>query len=147
MKCKSDSIFPTFAGLRFTNMDCGSSLGGLVTLATGIIAHKFGPAIGGLFLAYPAIFPASATLVEKHEIEKKVKRGSKGLTRGRHVAALDASGAVLGAIGLVGFAFTTWQLLTSTQAWFAFCGATAVWLAISLLAWRLRHARYCAPPF
>ncbi len=45
--------------------------GGLITVAAGIIAKRFGPGIGGLFLAFPAIFPASATLIEKHEKEKK----------------------------------------------------------------------------
>ena len=42
-------------------------IGGGITALTGIIAKKFGPAVGGLFLAFPAIFPASATLIEKHE--------------------------------------------------------------------------------
>ena len=28
-----------------------------------------------LFLAFPAIFPASATLIEKHEKEKKEREG------------------------------------------------------------------------
>jgi len=51
-------------GLRFT-------LGGVLTAATGMIAMKFGPVIGGLFLAFPAILPASLTLVEKHEVQKK----------------------------------------------------------------------------
>jgi hypothetical protein len=37
-------------------------LGGAVTVATGLIAKTFGPVTGGLFLALPAIFPASATL-------------------------------------------------------------------------------------
>ena len=45
--------------------------GGLITAVAGIIAKKFGPGIGGLFLAFPAIFPASATLIEKHEGKKK----------------------------------------------------------------------------
>jgi hypothetical protein len=45
--------------------------GGLATVATGMIAKSYGPVVGGLFLAFPAIFPASATLVEKHEKEKK----------------------------------------------------------------------------
>jgi len=53
----------------------------LVTAVAGIIANKFGPAIGGLFLAFPAIFPASATLIEKHEKEKKEKQGFEGATR------------------------------------------------------------------
>jgi hypothetical protein len=38
--------------------------GGFITALAGIIAKKFGPGIGGLFLAFPAILPASATLIE-----------------------------------------------------------------------------------
>jgi Protein of unknown function (DUF3147) len=41
-------------------------LGGAMTVVAGLIAARFGPVIGGLFLAFPAIFPASATLIEKH---------------------------------------------------------------------------------
>ena len=43
------------------------AFGGAITVAAGLIANKWGPGVGGLFLAFPAIFPASATLVEKHE--------------------------------------------------------------------------------
>jgi len=32
--------------------------GGAVTALAGIIAKEYGPAIGGLFLAFPAIFPS-----------------------------------------------------------------------------------------
>jgi hypothetical protein len=49
-------------------------LGGLITAAAGIIAKKFGSTLGGLFLAFPAIFPAGATLIEKHEVQKKERR-------------------------------------------------------------------------
>jgi Protein of unknown function (DUF3147) len=41
------------------------ALGGLATVFAGVIAELFGPETGGLFLAFPAIFCASATLVEK----------------------------------------------------------------------------------
>jgi hypothetical protein len=64
--------------------------GGLITALAGIIAKKFGPGIGGLFLAFPAIFPASATLIEKHEKEKKESLGLKGEARGRSAASIDA---------------------------------------------------------
>src|SRR5438105_10379830 len=64
--------------------------GGLVTAVARIIANKFGPAIGGLFLAFPAIFPASATLIEKHEKEKKEKEGFEGATRGKRQQALTS---------------------------------------------------------
>jgi len=50
-------------------------LGGAITVVTGLIAEHFGPVFGGLFLAFPVIFPASATLVEKHEREKKLRAG------------------------------------------------------------------------
>ena len=43
---------------------------GLVCVAAGLIAKKFGPGVGGLFLAFPAIFPAGASLVESHERKK-----------------------------------------------------------------------------
>src|SRR5579862_4945 len=85
--------------------------GGAVTVATGLIAKRYGPVFGGLFLAFPAIFPASATLVEKHEREKKQKAGIVHTMRGREAAAVDAKGAALGAIGLCCFAWLVWKLL------------------------------------
>ena len=53
-------------------------LGGAMTVVAGLIAARFGPVIGGLFLAFPAIFPASATLIEKHVRERKEKVGLSG---------------------------------------------------------------------
>ena len=55
-------------GIRFC-------FGGAITVIAGLLAKEFGPVFGGLFLAFPAIFPASATLVEKHEKEKKREAG------------------------------------------------------------------------
>jgi hypothetical protein len=75
-------------------------LGGAVTMLAGWIATEWGPMIGGLFLAFPAIFPASATLVEKHECERKENAGLRGAKRGRDAAALEAAGAALWSIGL-----------------------------------------------
>src|SRR5216684_4090869 len=85
--------------------------GGTVSLLAGILAQRFGPAFGGLFLAFPAIFPASATLMDKHESTKKLKAGIIGSTRGRQAVALDAYGAAIGSIGLAAFAFLLWKLL------------------------------------
>ncbi len=79
-------------------------LGGAITAVTGLIASKWGPVLGGLFLAFPAIFPASAILIEKHEREKKREAGIQGSRRGREAAALEAAGATLGSLGLAGFA-------------------------------------------
>lgn len=54
------------------------ALGGLATVVAGLVADIWGPAAGGLFLAFPAIFCASATLIEKHERERKEKKGLQG---------------------------------------------------------------------
>src|ERR1700761_3805605 len=87
-------------------------LGGAVTVITGLIAKRYGPAVGGLFLAFPAIFPASATLVEKHEKQKKERAGIQGSSRGRMAASLDARGAAMGSIGLMVFALVVWRVLS-----------------------------------
>jgi len=114
--------------------------GGLITVATGIIAQRYGPATGGLFLAFPAIFPAAVTLVEKDEREKKRLAHKQGTIRGREAAALDAAGAAIGSIGLIGFAVVAWLLLADYNPIVVLCGATGMWLAISRLGWTIRRA-------
>lgn len=42
-------------------------IGGAITALAGLAAKRFGPEIGGLFLAFPAIIPATATLIKKRE--------------------------------------------------------------------------------
>ena len=59
------------------------ALGGLATVGTGLIAQHFGPLIGGVFLAFPAIFPASASLIAQHETRKKLRAGIRCSRRGR----------------------------------------------------------------
>src|SRR5882724_9714123 len=90
--------------------------GGLVTAVAGIIAKAFGPVFGGLFLAFPAIFPASATLVEKHEVQKKRRVGIVATMRGKQAAALDAFGAAQGSLALISFAVIIWKLFPRTNA-------------------------------
>lgn len=66
------------------------AFGGAVTACTGVIAHRYGPSVGGLLLAFPAILPASLTLLKRHD--------------GRREAADAAAGARLGATALTVFA-------------------------------------------
>src|SRR5271169_4143516 len=84
--------------------------GGTITVCAGLLAKEFGPVFGGLFLAFPAIFPASATLVEKHEREKKQNAGILISLRGRQAAALEACGTAMSTIGLACFALVVWRL-------------------------------------
>jgi Protein of unknown function (DUF3147) len=116
--------------------------GGMVTVATGLIAKHYGPILGGLFLAFPAIFPASATLVEKHETEKKRRAGITDNTKGRKAAALDARGANLGAIGLACFAIALWQLLATWNAVLSLLTSLLIWFGLSVVLWRVRRIHY-----
>src|SRR6266403_200568 len=113
-------------------------LGGAMTLIAGLIAARFGPLVGGLFLAFPAIFPASATLIEKHVRERKEKVGLPGARRGKDAAALDAVGAALGSFGLAAFGLVIWLMIVSSPAR-ALLLAAASWLGVAILAWQMRR--------
>lgn len=111
-----------------------------MTALTGLIATKFGPGIGGLFLAFPAILPASVTLIEKHEREKKEKLGLHGTIRGREAAGVDAAGAATGSIALFVFAVVVWRFLPGHRAWLVIGGATLIWAGVAYAMWRIRKA-------
>lgn len=113
--------------------------GGFITAAAGVIAKEFGPTVGGLFLAFPAIFPASATLIEKHEREKKQQKGMNGKQRGRDAAALEAAGAALGSLALFLFAVLVWSVLPHYNSAFVLTAATAVWAFASIGLWFVRR--------
>jgi Protein of unknown function (DUF3147) len=121
-------------GLRFV-------FGGVITAAAGWIAREFGPTVGGLFLAFPAIFPATATLIEKHEREKKARKGLNGNRRGREAAALEAVGTAMGSLGLVLFAALVWMLLPGHAPGLVLTGATVAWLAASSGIWGIRRKK------
>jgi hypothetical protein len=114
------------------------ALGGFATVVAGAVADIWGPSAGGLFLAFPAIFCASATLIEKHEREEKEKKGLKGRERGKNAAALDAVGAALGSAGLAAFGAVMWLLVMDTAVG-SLALATAIWFAVSVLLWRVRR--------
>ena len=101
--------------------------------------------MGGLFLAFPAIFPAGATLIEKREKLKKQRAGYDGTNRGRLAAALDARGACLGCIGLLTFAVVVWRMLPAHSLALTLILATIAWASVSILLWRLERALPKAP--
>jgi hypothetical protein len=113
-------------------------LGGAVTVAAGLIARRWGPVVGGVFLAFPAIFPAGATLLEEHEVKRKWEIGRDGRGRGREAAALDALGAALGAVGLAAFAVVLWKFLPGHSSWGSLGLAVAAWALVSGVLWILR---------
>lgn len=96
-----------------------SVLAGLVTLAAGDRA-------GGLFLAFPAILPASLTLIDKRE--------------GRQQATIDVAGAVIGGVALVSFAIVSWTLSPRAPLGVAQSCAAAAWLVSASLIYLAARA-------
>jgi hypothetical protein len=115
------------------------AFGGTVTALTGIIAHYFGPEIGGLFLAFPAILPATATLIEKHEAEKKQDAGKNGTVQARGAAGVDACGAAMGCVGLVVFALIVWKELPKSPLAVVLGIGTVAWLITAITVWQVRE--------
>ena len=114
------------------------ALGGAATAFTGLISSRCGASIGGLFLALPAVFCASATLIEKHEIRRKRETGLDGRRRGEEAAAMESTGAVLGAFGMVGFA-VTFSLMVEESVPTALIAASLAWAVVSIAGWCVRR--------
>jgi hypothetical protein len=105
-------------GYRFAAGAVTSVVAGLMTLA-------FGPRIGGIMLAFPAILAASLTLIEEQEDSAEAREDARGaVVGGLGMAAFAAVAAVL--FGAVNAAIA---LLAATVAWFlaAFLGYLAAW--------------------
>jgi len=129
--------------VKWTDVATRFLFGGAVTAITGLLAKHFGPTFGGLFLAFPAIFPASVTLLAKKQEEAKAKHGTKGAHRGREAAALEARGAIFGCVGLACFGLIVWKMLQDWNGAGVLALATAAWVAISIALWALtRRARH-----
>lgn len=115
--------------------------GGTATVVAGLVAKHFGPGAGGLFLAFPAIFPATATLIEAHEKRRMAKIGHSGTNRGRMAASIDAAGAALGCVGLAGFAVVLWLMLPTHNSALTLAVALVVWSTLSIVLWKIRKTR------
>ena len=126
---------------RPTELASRFALGAFITASAGVIANLYGPALGGLFLAFPAILPASLTLVARHQEQEKARNRTVGVVRGRQAAALDAMGATLGAFGLAAFAFIVYRGSVELGAPLTLALATFAWLAVATGLWRWRRRR------
>ncbi len=84
--------------------------GAAVTVLAGLVSKWAGPVIGGLFLAFPGIFPPGISFVETEETKRKAEAGLQGTerARARALASLEAAGASEGAVGLIVFAAVLW---------------------------------------
>jgi Protein of unknown function (DUF3147) len=94
------------------------AFGALASLVAGVVAILFGARAGGVWLAFPAILPAGLTLLERKQ--------------GRDAAERDVRGAVLGAIGMVGFAVAVYLGVPRVGGLLAVLVAVLVWAAVTL---------------
>lgn len=113
--------------------------GGLVTVTAGWIADRYGPEVGGLFLAFPGIFPAGVSLVEKHKRVREEAEGKVGTWSARGEASVEAAGASAGAIGLMGFAGVLWWGMAEHGLLPMLATAGAAWLGVSWVCWWARE--------
>ena len=117
-------------------------IGGAITALAGLAAKRFGPEIGGLFLAFPAIIPATATLIKKREQQKKERAGYEDAERGRAAAAVDVAGAAMGGLGLATFALVVWLRMREWKTATALVIGTLAWFLVALSVWQFRE-RFC----
>jgi|SRR5215210_7877596 len=108
-----------FRSVRFVDLAIRFAFGFGVSAVAGVVTLVFGHRAGGLFLAFPAILPASLTLIEQKE--------------GRRQAEGNAVGAVIGAIALGMFAVTAFALYTHIPPAAVEGLAMATWISGSLL--------------
>lgn len=109
------SVRPRDYALRF-------AFGAAVSAMAALAARIGGEHIGGLFLAFPAILPATLTLLQKEN--------------GKSQAVSDAHGATLGAVGMVAFAVCVALLLGHVAGW-ALVAGLGVWMGVSLMLYGL----------
>jgi MFS family permease len=114
--------------------------GGAITVIAWLVAARFGAGVGGLFLAFPAIFPSTATLIASHEKRKKERAGRNGTKRARELAGADAAGAAMGAFGLIAFAATVSWAIAGHSTTFALSLATLAWGLVSFTIWEIRES-------
>ncbi len=98
------------------------AFGFVISVIAAVIGDIAGARIGGLFLAFPAILPATLTLVERKE----------GIAQ----ALSDIRGATLGAIGMIAFALVMVFTVRHSPA-LAVPAALMGWIVVSALAYLL----------
>jgi Protein of unknown function (DUF3147) len=98
--------------------------GGIISAAASLVSHAWGPVVGGLLLAFPAILPASLTLVKQHD--------------GWRQAVDDARGGRLGSVGLLAFAAVVWAEARSWSPAVTLTVATLAWVVVDAALWTIR---------
>ncbi len=90
-------------------------MGAAISIVAAVVGKVIGVRFGGTLLAFPAILPASLTLIQEEEGTRRADR--------------DAIGAILGAVGLVIFGMVGEAAFGQVNP--------ALALALAILGWLL----------
>lgn len=93
------------------------AFGAGISTVAGVIGIIFGSRVGGILLAFPAILPATLTLLEKEDTERR--------------AMGDDVGSILGAVALVAFALVAWTLFSKVGTPLSLVAACAAWFVVA----------------
>lgn len=104
------SVSPHEMAVRF-------GFGAAVSVVAGLVTIWHGARAGGALLAFPAILPASLTLLERKE--------------GTEAAVADVRGAIIGAAAMIAFAATVFALVLRIPAVLAVAAGLGAWIATS----------------
>ncbi|HWE13762.1 MAG TPA: DUF3147 family protein [Solirubrobacteraceae bacterium] len=92
--------------------------GALTSVVSGTATLVFGPRVGGILLAFPAILAASLTLIEEQEDSEEARE--------------DARGAIAGGCALTVFAVVAALVLGHVDGAVALLLAAAGWGAVAM---------------
>jgi hypothetical protein len=102
---------------RWQDLGIRFAFGAVVSVVAGLIGLGFGARVGGMLLAFPAILPATLTLIEKEE--------------GEQHSFHDLQGSVAGACGLVGFGVVAVNTIGRLNVLLALALAFLAWCAVA----------------
>jgi hypothetical protein len=94
------------------------AFGALISVIAGVVSLVWNAKAGGMFLAFPAILPATLTLIEKKESKREAEQ--------------DDEGALLGSVAMFSFAATSVWALKAFAAGIALAAATGAWAATAI---------------
>ena len=103
-------------GLRF-------AFGAAISVVAGVVSLVWGPRAGGMFLAFPAILPAAATLIERKEDVSQARD--------------DVAGALPGSIALAAFAVVGGVTLSRWTIGSSLTVALVAWCAVAVMLYAL----------
>jgi hypothetical protein len=132
---KPDAVNSNTAGEYLTRF----LFGGVTCMIAGVAGNHFGPVVAGLLMAFPAIYPASITLLIDHEKQKRANAGLDGTKRGRLLAAMDSQGTTFGCVGLMVFGLAMWKLLARSGMGWSMVVATVAWFVAAALCWQIQR--------